>query len=106
MIAAKGTDTVVTGKKLGHPVRALKTPFTTKFAKMEGDPEVTPEQIMEFGTGSLRKAVKDGDLAMGSYMAGQSVGLVNARESAAEIIDDIVNGAAEVFRKRGVEFFE
>lgn len=106
VIAAKGTDTVVTGKKLGHPVRALKTPFTTKFAKMEGDPEVTPEQIMEFGTGSLRKAVKDGDLAMGSYMAGQSVGLVNARESAAEIIDDIVNGAAEVFKKRGVEFFE
>lgn len=106
ILAAKGTDTVVTGKKLGHPVRALRTPFTTNFAKMENDPSVTSEQIMEYGTGSLRKAVKDGDLAMGSYMAGQSVGLVKERQSAAAIIDDIVNGAAEVCRRRGVEFFE
>ena len=56
VIAAGDTDTIVTGKTLGHPVRALKTPFTRKFAQMENDPNQTPEAIMEFGSGSLRKA--------------------------------------------------
>ena len=56
----KATDisTIVTGKTLGHPVRSLKTPFSNTFAKMEADPEVKPEEILAFGTGALRKAVK------------------------------------------------
>ena len=55
----KATDisTIVTGKTLGHPVRSLKTPFSKSFAKMESDPNVTPEEILSFGTGALRKAV-------------------------------------------------
>jgi enoyl-[acyl-carrier protein] reductase II len=36
IIAAKDIDTMLTGKRLGHPVRALKTPFTRAFLKMKG----------------------------------------------------------------------
>lgn len=90
IIAASETDTTVTGKTLGHPVRALKTPFTKKFASMERDPEVTPEQILQYGSGSLRKAVQDGDEAFGSFMAGQSVGMVLSIRPASEIISEMV----------------
>ena len=59
----KATDisTIVTGKSLGHPVRSLKTPFSKTFARMESDPSTDQTDILAFGSGALRKAVKEGD---------------------------------------------
>lgn len=96
----KATDisTTVTGKSLGHPVRSLKTPFSREFAKMESDPTVRPEDILAFGTGSLRKAVQEGD-EYGSYMAGECAGLVRAEEPAKAIVEDLVLGAEKVIRE-------
>ena len=88
-----GTRFLVTGKSLGDAVRSLKTPFAKKFARMEADPAVTPEEIRAFGTGSLRKAVFDGDLAGGSFLAGEVAGLITRKESAADIVNDIIGGA-------------
>ncbi|MBO5692872.1 MAG: nitronate monooxygenase [Tidjanibacter sp.] len=96
----KATDisTTVTGKSLGHPVRSLKTPFSREFAKMESDPTVRPEDILAFGTGSLRKAVQEGD-EYGSYMAGECAGLVRAEEPAKAIVEDLILGAEKVIRE-------
>lgn len=99
LLAASETDTIVTGKTLCHPVRALKTPFTKKFASMEKDPQVTPEQILEYGSGSLRKAVQNGDELYGSFMAGQSVGMVKEIKPAAEIIGEMISDAETLLRK-------
>ena len=93
LIKASDVGTMVTGKSLGDAVRSLKTPFTKKFARMEADPAVTPEEIRAFGTGSLRKAVFDGDLAGGSFLAGEVAGLLTRKESAADIVNDIIGGA-------------
>jgi enoyl-[acyl-carrier protein] reductase II len=93
LIKASDVGTMVTGKSLGDAVRSLKTPFTKKFARMEADPAVTPEEIRVFGTGSLRKAVFDGDLAGGSFLAGEVAGLITRKESAADIVNDIIGGA-------------
>lgn len=95
----KATDisTIVTGKTLGHPVRSLKTPFSKSFAKMEADPNVTPEEILAFGTGALRKAVKEGD-RNGSYMAGECAGMVKNIEPAKAIVEDLILGAEKVIR--------
>lgn len=93
LIAAHDSDTIVTGKSLGHPVRSLKTPFSKKFAEMEKDPNFTAKDITDFGTGSLRKAAIEGDQLMGSYMAGQCVGMVNEILPAKQIIEDIVHNA-------------
>ncbi|MEJ1729840.1 nitronate monooxygenase, partial [Escherichia coli] len=76
IIFAGDTDTIVTGKKLGHPVRALKTPFTRKFAQMENDHDITQEEADNYGAGALRRAALEGDEKTGCYMAGQSAGLV------------------------------
>lgn len=98
VLHATDISTIVTGKSLGHPVRSLKTPFSRTFAKMESDPSVTPEEMLAFGGGSLRKAVQEGD-EMGSYMAGECAGMVKKRESAKDIILDLVEGAEKVMRQ-------
>ena len=93
IIKASDIGTIVTGKSLGDAVRSLKTPFSKQFAKMEADPNVTDDELRAFGTGSLKKAVFDGDLADGSFLAGEVAGLVSRRESAAAIVNDIMDGA-------------
>ncbi len=93
----KATDisTIVTGKSLGHPVRSLKTPFSKSFARMEADPATSPEEILAFGSGALRKAVQDGD-SNGSYMAGECAGMVRKIEPAKDIVEDLILGAEAV----------
>ena len=93
----KATDisTIVTGKRFGHPVRSLKTPFSKSFAKMENDPSVTPEEILALGSGALRKAVQEGD-RNGTYMAGECAGMVKKIEPAKAIVEDLILGAEKV----------
>lgn len=95
VIKATDISTVVTGKSLGHPVRALKSPFTREFARMESDPLTNPEEVLEFGSGSLRKAAQQGD-EYGSYMAGECAGMVSQKEPARAIVEDIILGAERV----------
>ena len=97
ILKASDISTIVTGKSLGHPVRSLKTPFSKSFAKMESDPNVTPEEILAFGTGALRKAVQEGD-RNGSYMAGECAGMVKKIEPAKAIVEDLILGAEKVIR--------
>lgn len=100
IIKASDISTIVTGKTLGHPVRSLKTPFSKTFAKMEADPSVKPEEILAFGTGALRKAVKEGD-PNGSYMAGECAGMVKKIEPARDIVADIIGGAEKILAGAG-----
>jgi len=93
LISATDIGTMVTGKSLGDAVRSLKTPFAKKFARLEADPNVSDDEVRAFGTGSMRKAVFDGDLSGGSFLAGEVAGLIKQRQTAAEIVDDIIGGA-------------
>ena len=93
VIEARDISTQVTGRRLGHPVRALKNPFSNKFAQMEADPSVTDEALSAFGTGAVRKAAVEGDLEGGSFLAGQIAALVKQEQSAQEIVDDMLGEA-------------
>lgn len=97
LIKASDVSTMVTGKSLGDAVRCLKTPFSKKFFKMEYDPSVPKEEVLNFGKGAMRKAVFDGD-TMGSYLAGEVAGMISKRESAREIVEDIIGGAERLLR--------
>ena len=101
----KATDisTIVTGKTLGHPVRSLKTPFSKTFARMESDASVSPEEVMAFGSGSLRRAVQEGD-PNGSYMAGECAGMVRRIEPAKDIVEDLMSGAEKVLKAVSLRF--
>ena len=98
LIKASDIGTMVTGKSLGDAVRSLKTPFTKKLAKMEADAAVSDDELRAFGTGSLRKAVFDGNLAEGSFLAGEVAGLARREETAEEIVNDIIYGAEALLK--------
>ena len=76
ILNAKDIDTITTGKRLGHPVRALKNNFSREFAKKEYDPTVSNEELERFGAGALRMAAVSGDEKNGCFMAGQIAALV------------------------------
>ncbi len=101
VIAARDIDTIVTGRRLGHPVRALRNSFTQEFARREADAGISNEELEKYGTGALWRAVKQGDMVTGCIMAGQAAALVKETMPAAEIMrtmcqetEMLLNGAA------------
>ncbi|MEO2536979.1 nitronate monooxygenase, partial [Collinsella aerofaciens] len=97
VLKANDTSTRATGRSTGHPVRALKSPFTNAYAKSEAA-GVSVEELGAMGTGALRKAAKDGNYEEGSFLCGQIAGMVNERQSAREIVDDLIDGAERVLK--------
>ena len=59
ILKAKDIDTIATGKRLGHPVRCLKNPFTRDLFKQEYNPNISDEELEKMGAGALRKAAKE-----------------------------------------------
>ena len=94
----KATDiaTVVTGKKLGHPVRSLKTPFSRAYMKAEFDGTLEDEDLEAMGAGALRLAAVEGDAGKGCFLSGQIAGLVKKAQPAAEIIHEIFQEAESI----------
>jgi len=89
VISAKDTDTVVTGRQTGAPVRVLKNKMAKEYLNLTKYGDAKLEDLEKLTLGSLRKAVFDGDLDNGSFMAGQSSGLVNELRSVEQILKDI-----------------
>ena len=96
IVMANDRATAVTGRSLGHPVRAIKNKFIKQYEELEkkGAPA---EELEALGAGKLRLAVVEGDAEMGSLMAGQSAGLVHDIEPAAVIIESIVSQMNNIF---------
>ena len=90
VLKANDAGTVVNGRRIGHPARALKNPFTRLFSERENDLTSTDEELTSFGTGALRKAVREGDWENGSFLCGQVAGLVKEEQTCKEIIEEIV----------------
>ena len=99
VLDARDIDTQVTGRRLGHPVRALRNPFVNRFAEMERDPGVTDEQLSAFGAGAVRKAAVEGDLKEGSFLAGQIAAMVKREQSAAEIVEELMRETEEILSR-------
>ena len=98
VLKASDIDTIVTGRKLGHPVRSLKTSFSRNFFMKENDPSISNEELESAGVGALRAAAVDGDDTKGCFIAGQIAGLVNKEQSAKEIVDELVAQAEELLK--------
>ena len=88
VLKAKDIDTVVTGRVTGHPVQVLKNKLANEFLKLERQ-NADIEEIEALGRGALAKAVKEGDADWGSLMSGQIAGMVNKKQTASEIIEEM-----------------
>ncbi len=95
----KATDlcTMVTGKRLGHPVRSLRTPFAREYSKAEygGMPD---EELENFAAGALKLAVQEGDNEKGCFLAGQIAAIVKREQPAAEIIKEVMDEAEPILK--------
>jgi enoyl-[acyl-carrier protein] reductase II len=98
IVKARDRSTVVTGTSTGHPVRIIDNKLAREFSRLEAQ-GASREELEAFGVGRLRAAVVDGDVEMGSVMAGQIAGLVTKEEPAADIIQDVLKGAREVLSR-------
>ncbi len=95
VVKARDIDTLVTGRSGGHPVRTLKNSLARHLIEMEKR-GASFEELEAVTIGSLRRAVQDGDLGEGSFMAGQSAGLVSCIEPAAVIIQTMFAQAEQL----------
>ena len=97
VLKASDTSTIVTGRRLGHTVRSLKTPFSRRYAQVEYT-DISDEELEAFAVGSLRKAAIDGDERGGCFLAGEIAGMVKKEQSAREIVEETVREAEELLR--------
>jgi enoyl-[acyl-carrier protein] reductase II len=96
VLKAKDIDTVVTGKRLGHPVRSLKNAFTREYTKLEWDSSVSDEEVEQLGVGALRMAAREGEVSHGCVLAGQIAAMVKKEQPAAEMIEELFREAEEI----------
>jgi enoyl-[acyl-carrier protein] reductase II len=103
VLAARDSDTAVTGRSTGHPVRCLKNRLVREFQRLEraGAP---PETLEALGEGKLALAAREGDVDNGSVMAGQIAGLVRDEASAEEIVRGLMAQAAQIIEAVGLRF--
>ena len=95
VIKAKDRDAVVTGRSTGAPVRALKNKLTKEYQRLEKE-NAPFEEIEALGIGGLRRAFEEGDVEMGSLMAGQSAAMVHDIKPCAEIVRDLFSGVNDI----------
>ena len=91
VLKARDSDTIVTGRGTGHPVRGLKNKFARECRKRELACS-NPADLEGMYAGSLRRAV-EGDMETGSILAGQIAGIVAERGTAKEVVDSMVSEA-------------
>ncbi len=95
VINAIDTDTLVTGRSIGGPVRGIRNEMTLEFLELESR-KASRDELEDLSMGSLRKAVFEGDMKKGSVMAGQICGMVNEVQPVKEIIDSMFEQAASL----------
>ena len=103
ILAAKDIDSVVTGRSTGHPVRSLRNQMTREYLNLEKK-NTSFEELEHLTLGTLRKAVVEGDVKMGTVMAGQIAGMIKKEQTCEEIINELMHEADEVYKSRKIYF--
>lgn len=97
VLKANDIATMATGRRLGHPVRAIKNQFSKDYLKAEYS-AISDEELEALGGGSLYRSAILGDEKTGSFLAGQISGMVNKAQPASEMIEEIFIQAEEVLK--------
>lgn len=91
VVDAKDTDTVVTGRGTGAPVRVLKNKMAVEYLRI-AEQGVPLAELEKLTLGSLRRAVFDGDIDRGSFMAGQISGLIKEIKPVQQVLSELFDG--------------
>ena len=88
LLKAKDSDTTVTGRSVGAPVRVLKNQMTREYLSRE-KAGADKMELEHYTLGSLRRAVFDGDTKTGSLMAGQVAGMLHEIRPLRAILEEL-----------------
>lgn len=102
IVRAHDRATIVTGESFGHPVRSIRGPFVRHLEEMERL-GISAEEFVDFGAGTLRAAIVDGDTDRGSVMAGQSAGLVHEILPVEDLLTRVVAEAEAAIRRSAAQ---
>lgn len=94
ILKAKDSDTVVTGRSIGGPVRVLKNKMARTYLELEKR-SATLEELEHVTLGGLRRAVLEGDVENGSVMTGQVAGMLHEIKPLRQIFAELVAGGDE-----------
>lgn len=92
LLKAKDNSTTVTGRSQGAPVRILKNQMARQYLKLEQE-GADKMELEKITLGGLHRAVFDGDVTMGSVMAGQVCGQLEEIRPVAEILEKMYSDA-------------
>ena len=98
IVKAKDSDTIVTGRFGGTPVRVLKNKMSREYVRQE-KAGATKEELEHLTLGGLRRAVFDGDTDTGSVMAGQVAGMVTEIRHLRTIFEEMMAGTQDCLTK-------
>jgi enoyl-[acyl-carrier protein] reductase II len=88
LLRAKDSDTTVTGRSIGGPVRVLKNKMAREYLALEKR-GASLEELETVTLGGLRRAVFDGDMDRGSVMAGQVAGMLHEIRPVRQIFEEL-----------------
>ena len=97
ILKANDLATMVTGKRLGHPVRSLRTAFARNYSKAEYS-GIDDAELEQMGVGALRLAVQEGDAEHGCFLSGQIAAMVQEIQPAAEIVRSVMEEAEPILK--------
>ena len=100
VLKAGPNDTVVTGRTTGAPVRVLKNKMAQEYLQLEKEHPPLAE-LEKLTLGSLRRAVFDGNLDTGSFMAGQVAGMLHEIKPLRRIFEDLMADYERVRKELG-----
>ena len=91
LLKARDSDTIVTGRTGGAPVRVLKNRMSRESVRQE-KAGADKMELEKYTLGSLRRAVFEGDTVTGSLMAGQVAGMLHEIRPLRAIFEDLDKG--------------
>ncbi len=94
ILAAKDSDTVVTGRIGGTPVRVLKNQMSREYVRRE-KAGADRMELERYTLGSLRRAAQEGDVRTGSLMAGQVSGMIHEIRPLRRIFEELDRSARD-----------
>ena len=98
VLKAKDSDTTVTGRSIGGPVRVLKNKMAREYLALEKR-NATLEELETVTMGGLRRAVLEGDVERGSVMMGQVAGMLREIRPVRQIFEELYNGGKAVLEQ-------
>lgn len=97
LITADERGTVVFGRTLKSPVRALSNNFTSDFLNKEADGH-DKKELAQMYFESIDKGIVEGDCENGTLMAGEITGIIKEIRPVQEIIESLFNEAEDVIK--------